>query len=84
MPYDGSMMETAGTVLVVDDDDILREVVCTNLKREGYATHRASAGSAALELVETTDSDLIVLDVMLPEIDGFSILKGASQTHRQL
>lgn len=68
------MMKTTGTVLVVDDDDIVREVVCTYLEREGYATHQASAGRAALELVETTDPDLIVLDVMLPEIDGFSIL----------
>lgn len=74
MPYDGSMMETTGTVLVVDDEDIVREVVCTYLEREGYTTHQASAARAALELVATTDPDLIVLDVMLPEIDGFSIL----------
>lgn len=69
-----AMKETAGTVLVVDDEDIVREVVCTYLEREGYTTHQASAGRAALELVETTDPDLVVLDVMLPEIDGFSIL----------
>jgi DNA-binding response OmpR family regulator len=68
------MMETAGTVLVVDDEDIVREVVCTYLEREGYTTHQAAAGRAALELIESTDPDLIVLDVMLPEVDGFSIL----------
>ena len=68
------MEETAGTVLVVDDEDIVREVVCTYLEREGYETRQASAGKAALELIDSEHPDLIVLDVMLPEIDGFSIL----------
>ncbi len=68
------MEETAGTVLVVDDEDIVREVVCTYLEREGFETRQASAGRAAVALIETEPFDLIVLDVMLPEIDGFSIL----------
>jgi len=68
------MEETAGTVLVVDDEDIVREVVCTYLEREGYSTCQASAGRAAMALIESERPDLIVLDVMLPEIDGFSIL----------
>ncbi len=68
------MGETAGTVLVVDDEDIVREVVCTYLEREGFTTRQASAGRAAVALIEAEPFDLIVLDVMLPEIDGFSIL----------
>jgi DNA-binding response OmpR family regulator len=68
------MEETAGTVLVVDDEDIVREVVCTYLEREGYSTLQASAGHAAVALIESEQPDLIVLDVMLPEIDGYSIL----------
>ena len=64
----------AGTVLVVDDEDIVREVVCTYLEREGYTTLQASAGRAAVALIESEQPDLIVLDVMLPEIDGYSIL----------
>jgi DNA-binding response OmpR family regulator len=68
------MEETAGTVLVVDDEDIVREVVCTYLEREGYSTLQASAGRAAVALIESEQPDLIVLDVMLPEIDGYSIL----------
>jgi DNA-binding response OmpR family regulator len=63
-----------GTVLVVDDEDIVREVVCTYLEREGYTTLQASAGRAAVDLIESERPDLIVLDVMLPEIDGYSIL----------
>ena len=64
----------AGTVLVVDDEDIVREVVCTYLEREGYTTLQASAGRAAVALIESEQPDLIVLDIMLPEIDGYSIL----------
>lgn len=67
---------TARTVLVVDDEDIVREVVCRYLEREGYATIQASAGRAAIELIESERPDLVVLDVMLPEVDGFSILAG--------
>ena len=70
-----TVMEIAvGTVLVVDDEDIVREVVCTYLEREGYSTLQASAGRAAVALIESEQPDLIVLDVMLPEIDGYSIL----------
>jgi DNA-binding response OmpR family regulator len=69
-----AMDATAGTVLVVDDEDIVREVVCTYLEREGYSTLQASAGRAAFALIESEQPDLIVLDVMLPEVDGFSIL----------
>lgn len=68
------MEATVGTVLVVDDEDIVREVVCTYLEREGYSTLQASAGRAAVALIESEQPDLIVLDVMLPEVDGFSIL----------
>jgi DNA-binding response OmpR family regulator len=68
------MEQTAGTVLVVDDEDIVREVVCTYLEREGYTTCQASAGRSAMELIDSDRPDLIILDVMLPEIDGFSIL----------
>lgn len=69
-----AMESTSGTVLVVDDEDIVREVVCTYLEREGYSTLQASAGRAALALIESEQPDLIVLDVMLPEVDGYSIL----------
>ena len=68
------MEATIRKILVVDDEDIVREVVCTYLEREGYSTVQASAGRAAVALIESEQPDLIVLDVMLPEVDGFSIL----------
>jgi DNA-binding response OmpR family regulator len=69
-----SMDMAPGTVLVVDDEDIVREVVCTYLEREGYTTLQASAGRSALSLIESEQPDLIVLDVMLPEVDGYTVL----------
>ena len=62
------------TVLVVDDEDMVREVVSAYLTREGYATIEATDGKAALEAVERHRPDLIVLDVMLPLVDGYTVL----------
>jgi DNA-binding response OmpR family regulator len=73
-PYDDRMGSGSATVLVVDDEDIVREVVCAYLEREGYRTLQASAGKAAQAMIASEGPDLIVLDVMLPEIDGYSIL----------
>lgn len=62
------------TILVVDDEDMVREVVSAYLAREGYATVEAVDGQAALDAVEQREPDLIVLDVMLPRIDGYTVL----------
>ncbi len=62
-------------VLVVDDEPIVREVVTAYLRRDGLVVDEAADGPTALELVETFRPDLVVLDVMLPGVDGFSILQ---------
>jgi DNA-binding response OmpR family regulator len=62
------------TVLVVDDEPMVREVVTTYLTRDGLDVTEASDGVGALRAFEENRPDLIVLDVMLPEIDGFSLL----------
>lgn len=61
-------------ILVVDDEPMVREVVVAYLEREGFRVAEAADGAAALKLVYETQPDLIILDVMLPEIDGFSVL----------
>jgi DNA-binding response OmpR family regulator len=76
-PYDvrmGERNDPLGTVLVVDDEPMVREVVCAYLDREGYLTIEADNGTAALMEVARSSPDLIVLDVMLPELDGYSVL----------
>ena len=62
------------SVLVVDDESMVREVVCAYLEREGFTTFEAIDGQTALERVDEHGPDLIVLDVMLPKLDGFSVL----------
>ncbi|MFT5336138.1 MAG: two-component system alkaline phosphatase synthesis response regulator PhoP [Sphingobacteriales bacterium] len=65
-----------GTILVVEDEQSLRELVVLNLEMEGYAVEFAESGFLADEKVRNFDYDLVVLDVMLPKIDGFTLCKG--------
>jgi DNA-binding response OmpR family regulator len=63
------------TVLVVDDEPIVREVVVRYLERDGYETLEAGDGDLARQLVETHSPSLVVLDVMLPGIDGLELCR---------
>jgi DNA-binding response OmpR family regulator len=77
-------MQNAGmeTVLVVDDEPTIRDVVVQYLRREGYATLEAGDGDAARELLEREWPNLVVLDLMLPGTDGLALcrwIRGRSQ-----
>ncbi|MBA3787356.1 MAG: response regulator transcription factor [Actinobacteria bacterium] len=63
------------TVLVVDDEPIVREVVVRYLQREGYTTLEASDGERARIMLEGQKPDLVVLDVMLPGTDGLELCR---------
>jgi DNA-binding response OmpR family regulator len=63
------------TVLVVDDEPIVREVAVRYLKRAGYATQEAVDGHAARRMLEHEPPDLVVLDVMLPGVDGLELCR---------
>jgi DNA-binding response OmpR family regulator len=60
-------------ILVVDDDPEVVELLRFNLKRAGYATGTASNGVEALKKVCSISPDLVLLDLMLPELDGFAV-----------
>jgi DNA-binding response OmpR family regulator len=62
-------------VLVVEDDATLRETLVYNLTREGYAVTAARDGQAAVRLARERAPDAIILDVMLPGIDGFEVCR---------
>ncbi|MFB7430765.1 response regulator transcription factor [Streptomyces microflavus] len=64
-----------GRVLVVDDDPTVAEVVVGYLHRAGYAVERAGGGPAALERFAAARPDLVVLDLMLPAMDGFEVCR---------
>ena len=62
-------------ILIVDDDPRLREVVRYALSREGYAVREAGDGLAALAAIEERAPDLVVLDVLTPELDGIEVCR---------
>lgn len=63
------------TVLIVDDEKSIVEILDFNLKKEGYETLRAYDGREGLRLAREANPDLILLDVMLPYMDGFEVCK---------
>ncbi|GII97282.1 response regulator transcription factor [Sinosporangium siamense] len=62
-------------VLVVDDEPSIRELLSEALTLNGFGVRTASCGRAALEEIERAQPDIVVLDVMLPDIDGFSVAR---------
>jgi DNA-binding response OmpR family regulator len=70
------MAETAnGTVLVVDDEPTIVEIVARYLERAGFETYEATDGPEALRLADLHRPDLLVLDVMLPGLDGIEVMR---------
>jgi class 3 adenylate cyclase/CheY-like chemotaxis protein len=63
------------TILVVDDDEANREVLARRLVRLGYRTVEARNGVEALEILASAPIDLVLLDVMMPEMDGYAVLE---------
>ncbi|MDQ1484511.1 MAG: two-component system, OmpR family, response regulator [Actinomycetota bacterium] len=68
-------MPPSQRVLVVDDEANIAELVATALRYEGFDVTTASTGTQALEAVITSRPDLVVLDVMLPDLDGFEVAR---------
>jgi len=62
-------------VLVVEDDLTLRETLEYNLIRQGYEVHTTADGQTALDIARQERPDLIVLDIMLPGLDGFEVCR---------
>ncbi|HET7591130.1 MAG TPA: response regulator transcription factor [Solirubrobacterales bacterium] len=67
--------ETRGTVLVVDDEPTIVEIVARYLERAGFETHQASDGPEALRQADLHRPDLVVLDLMLPGLDGIEVMR---------
>ena len=63
------------TVLIVEDERALRDTLSYNLKKDGFAVEAVKDGRSALEAARRLKPDLIILDLMLPEIDGFEVCR---------
>lgn len=62
------------TILVVEDDKAISDLISINLDMVGYKVYKASDGYSAKKLIEEKNLDLILLDVMIPKIDGFTLM----------
>ena len=76
---DADKMAKQQTIFIVDDETTLREVVRRYLERDGFRVIEAGSGPRALELLREHNADLILLDIMLPGLDGFTITRRLRQ-----
>ena len=77
----GTPSRGAPVILIVDDDARLREFVRVNLEMDGYSVREASNASEGLAALEEEPPDLILLDVMMPEVDGWEMLRRVREAH---
>ena len=67
--------EKAYTILIVDDEDDIIDLLQYNLEKEGYNISSATNGIEGIELARQIKPDLIILDIMMPKLDGFEVCK---------
>lgn len=74
----------APTILVIDDEKLIRWSVSKVLERAGYRVSEAATGKDGLAAIEAGSPDLVLLDITLPDLDGFSVLKAIRQSRPEL
>ena len=75
---------TKARILIVEDEENILEMLTLNLELEGYDVFRAVEGRQALKYFKSAKYDLVILDVMLPEIDGFGICRSIRQENQHV
>lgn len=75
-------MEKKTTILIVEDEEKIARFLELELKHEGYQVLKANGGRSGLALAESGGADLMVLDVMLPEMNGFEVLRRLRKTSK--
>jgi DNA-binding NtrC family response regulator len=74
-------MAEKNRILVVDDEEALRTVLGAELEGEGYRVSSAGDGDEAINILRTQYFDLILLDIKMPKVDGFEVLKFVKENH---
>jgi two-component system alkaline phosphatase synthesis response regulator PhoP len=78
------MNEEKANILLVEDEENLHETLKLNLEMEGYSVSSAYDGNEAMKMVEEEYFDLIIMDVMLPEMDGISVIENIRLTNNEV
>ncbi len=68
-------MAEKNSILVVDDEDALRTVLSSELESEGYVVATAGDGDEAISILQGKSFDLVLLDIKMPRVDGFEVLR---------
>ena len=74
----------AATILVVDDDPDCREITARLLEREGHRARRAASGEECMRIALAEPIDVVLLDVMMPGMDGFAVCEALRQAGKRL
>src|SRR5690242_16759330 len=72
------------SVLICDDDELLHEAIGDHLQAEGYAVLTVEDGGAALQAIDEALPDVVVLDLHMPRVDGFTVLRRVRELHASL
>jgi DNA-binding response OmpR family regulator len=80
---DGPVADSHSSVLVVDDDPVVRDVLGRYLRNDGFEVESAADGEAAMNAVELGSPDLVVLDLMMPKLDGFEVFARLRERERR-
>ena len=72
---------TGPLILLVDDDEKVRELVRVNLEFEGYVVREAGSAEEGMEAIEDAKPDLVLLDVMMPQVDGWEMLRRVQERY---
>ncbi len=73
--------DTKGNILLVEDEENLHEALKLNLEMEGYGITSAFTGTQALKAIQNEYFDFVIMDIMLPEIDGISVTENIRVQH---
>jgi len=76
-------MNKQRTILIAEDEKEIADLIALHLEKEGYRTIKTSDGKAAIQAVHTQQVDLAILDIMMPELDGYEVTRQI-RTHYQL
>jgi DNA-binding response OmpR family regulator len=70
--------------LVIDDEEPIRSMIARVLARDGFAVEAAADGQEAIRMLDGGDYDFVVLDLMMPRVDGFGVLRHLKESHPEL
>ena len=76
--------DSEASLLVVEDEPNIRELLATSLRFAGFEVHTASNGTEAIRLAGSLEPDLVVLDVMLPDLDGFAVTRRIRESGKHI